>query len=189
MDAIALLKADHREVERLFKAFEKTGDRARTAKADLVKKIVRALSLHTYVEEHDLYPVVRADVAQASEYVLDSLEEHDVVARLCSELGRMRPDHERFDAKVRVLIETVRYHVKGEERELFPAVRDALGLARLRDLGARMERARHLAPTHSRRRAADTQPGNVLAGMVVGAVDKARDAGKRVFDEARHLAS
>ena len=188
MDAIALLKADHREVERLFKALEKTGNRARTAKGDLVKKIARELSLHTYVEEHDFYPVVRAEVAQASEYVLESLEEHDVMAWLCSELHLMRPDHERFDARVSVLIETVRYHVQGEERELFPAVRGALGSARLRELGATIERARQLAPSHSHRRAADAQPGNALAGMVAGAVDKARDAGKRVFDEARHLA-
>jgi hypothetical protein len=121
--------------------------------------------------------------------VLDSLEEHHVVKWLCSELDRMRPDHERFDPKVRVLTETVRYHIKGEENELFPAVRAALGAARLRELGRRLEQTKHTAPTHPHPRSPDTPPGNVLAGRVAGAVDKARDAGKRVIDEARHIAS
>jgi hemerythrin superfamily protein len=189
VDAIALLKADHQEVERLFRAFERAGDRARTTKADLVHKIVRDLSLHAALEEQDFYPVVRAEMVEASDYVLDSLEEHHVVKWLCAELDGMRPDHERFDAKVRVLIENVRYHVMGEERELFPAVRAALGTARLRELGRRLEQTRHVAPTHPHPRSPDTPPGNVLAGVVAGAVDKARDAGKRVIDEARRIAS
>ena len=189
MDAIAVLKADHREVERLFKAFERTGSRAKAAKGDLVKRIVRDLSLHAALEEQDFYPAVRAEVAGASDYVLDSLEEHHVVTWLCAELDRMRPDHERFDAKVRVLIENVRYHVMGEERELFPAVRAALGPARLRQLGQRLEQTKHLAPTHPHPRSPDTPPGNLISGVVAGAFDKARDAGKRVFDEARHIAS
>jgi hemerythrin superfamily protein len=189
VDAIALLKADHKEIERLFKAFERAGDRAKTTKAALVSKIVGALSAHAAVEEQLFYPAVRAEVEQASDYVLDSLEEHHVVTWLCAELDGMRPDHERFDSKVRVLIENVRYHVAGEEHELLPVVRSALGRKRLTELGAQMEQAKRVAPTHPHPRIPDVPPGIAIAGAVAGAVDRARDVGKKVFDEARHMAS
>ena len=189
MDAIALLKADHREVERLFQAFLRAGDNARSRKADVVARAVRELSLHAAVEEQDFYPVVRAEVSGAAEYVLDSLEEHHVVKWLCAELDGMDPDNERFDSKVRVLIEDVRYHVVEEERSLFPVVRAALGRKRLSELGERMAQTKKVAPTHPHPRSPDTPPGNVLAGAVTGAMDKARDVGKKMIDEARHLAS
>ena len=189
MDAIALLKSDHREVERLFQAFQRAGDRATSRKAELVRRIVREVSVHTALEEQDFYPVVRSEVPNAAEYVLDSLEEHHVVKWLCSELDGMDPDHERFDSKARVLIEDVRYHVTEEERVLFPVVRSGLGRRRLVELGERMELTKKVAPTHPHPRARDTPPGNVLVGAVTGAVDKARDVGKKMIDEARHIAS
>ena len=189
MDAIAVLKADHREVERLFKEFLRLGERANSRKADLVARMVRELSLHAAVEEQDFYPVVRAELPGAAEFVLDSLEEHHVVKWLCSELDGLSPDNERFGSKVRVLIENVRYHAAEEERELFPVVRAGLGRRRLSELGERMAQTKKVAPTHPHPRSPDTPPGNVLAGAVAGAVDKARDVGKKMIDEARNIAS
>jgi len=75
-------------------------------------------------------------VADTEDIVLESLEEHHIVKWLLSELVDMDPAHERFDAKVTVLIENVRHHVAEEESEFFPKVREQLGRNELADLGA-----------------------------------------------------
>src|SRR3954454_22001854 len=107
MDAITLLKDDHRTVEALFKRFEKAGDRAYTQKRELVDRMIEELSKHAVVEEQLFYPVTRATVPGTDDVVLESLEEHHIVKWELSELERMDPEDERFDAKVTVLIENV----------------------------------------------------------------------------------
>src|SRR5918998_80508 len=127
MDAIRLLKDDHKAVEQLFKRFEKAGDKAYSEKRAVVERIVEELSKHAAVEEQLFYPVVRATVPDTDDIALESLEEHHVVKWVLSELETMDPRDERFDAKVTVLIENVRHHVEEEEDEFFPKVRDELG--------------------------------------------------------------
>jgi hemerythrin superfamily protein len=175
MDAITLLKTDHKTVEKLFKAFEKAGDRAVKAKADTVKSIISELSVHAAIEEQIFYPAIRSDVPDTDDDVLEALEEHHIVKWVLSELESMTPADERFDAKVTVLIENVRHHVTEEETELFPTVRKALGRKRLTELGDAMEAAKKTAPTRPHPRASDTPPANVAQGVVAGAVDKVRE--------------
>ena len=62
MDAITLLKADHRDVEKQFKAFEKLGDNAYASKKRTATEIVKLLSMHAAIEELVFYPAIRADV-------------------------------------------------------------------------------------------------------------------------------
>ena len=126
MDAITLLKDDHRSLERLFKRYEQAGDRAFVEKRALVDRIIEELSRHAAIEEQLFYPVARATVPGTDDIALESLEEHHIVKWVLSELERMDPTDERFDAKVTVLIENVRHHVE-EESEFFPKVRDELG--------------------------------------------------------------
>jgi hemerythrin superfamily protein len=175
MDAISMLKDDHRTVERLFKRFEKAGDRAYAEKREVVDRIIEALSVHAAVEELLFYPVTRATVPKTEDVALESLEEHHLVKWTLSELQGMDPKDERFDAKVTVLIEHVRHHVKEEEGDYFPKVRDELGRAALGDLGEAMEAARLTAPTHPHPRSPDTPPGNLLAGPAAGVVDRMGD--------------
>jgi len=125
MDAITTLKDDHKAVEALFKRFEKAGDRAYSEKRAIVDRIVEELSKHAAIEEQLFYPVSRATVPDTEDIALESMEEHHVVKWLLSELEDMSTEHERFDAKVTVLIENVRHHVEEEENELFPKIRDA----------------------------------------------------------------
>src|SRR5262245_32857900 len=127
MDAITLLKNDHKAVEHLFDRYERAGDRAYTQKRDIVERFSEALSIHAAIEEQLFYPVVRATVPDAGDMALESLEEHHIVKWLLSELEGMSPEEERFDAKVTVLIENVRHHVEEEESDLFPRVREELG--------------------------------------------------------------
>ncbi len=146
MDAIVLLKDDHKTVEKLFKQFEKAGDEAHKEKAKLVKQIVEELTVHAFIEEQHFYPAARARVPETEDHVLESLEEHHIVKWVCSELYGMDPTDERYDAKVTVLAENVRHHVEEEEQEWFPEVRRGLGRKALQELGATMEKAKKTAP-------------------------------------------
>jgi hemerythrin superfamily protein len=181
MDAITLLKDDHKAVEKLFKRYEKAGDRAYAEKREVVDRIIEELSVHAAVEEQLFYPVTRATVPQVEDVALESLEEHHIVKWVLSELQGMDPKDERFDAKVSVLMENVRHHVHEEEDDYFPKVRDELGRAALNDLGEAMEAAKAVAPTHPHPRAPDTPPGNLIVGPAAGAVDRVGDTVKRIL--------
>jgi len=176
MDAIALLKADHKTVEQLFRKFEKTGPNAHKLKRKLVDQMVLELSIHSAIEEQVFYPAVRARSVPLLHEVLRSLEEHHVVKWLLSELDDLPPDAERFDAKVHVLMENVRTHVLEEEGSLFPEVKKAFRPQELRALGSLLENAKKTAPTHPHPLAPDTPPGNLVSGAVSAVMDLGRDA-------------
>jgi hemerythrin superfamily protein len=174
-DAIAVLKADHREVEKLFKAFEKSGDTAYKTKRKLVDQMIAALSQHAAIEEEVLYPSARQEVADSEDDVLEALEEHHIVKWQLQELTGLAPTDERFKAKVTVLMENVRHHVDEEESELFPLLRSQLGRKRLLELGTALQSARRTAPRRPHPRLPDTTPDNVIPMAVSGVIDKARD--------------
>jgi hemerythrin superfamily protein len=180
MDALQLLKKDHRAVETLFKEFEALGERAGKAKRKTVDKIVRELSMHASVEETTFYPAIRRKAEEAGAEgtdhdVLEALEEHHVVKWTLSELQKMQPSDERFEAKVTVLMESVRHHVKDEEQELFKEVRRLFEPQELKELGQQIEAAKELAPTRPHPRAPDKPPVNIVADVMSGVVDRGRD--------------
>jgi hemerythrin superfamily protein len=173
-DAIDVLVADHRTVEDLFKRFEKTTDRATKTRTELVEKMVRELSVHAAIEEQLFYPRVRLAGDKFKDEVLEALEEHHVVKELLAELEKMPPEHERFEAKTMVLMETVRHHIREEESELFPQVRRAIPAEDLVDIGEGMQALKTLAPTHPHPDAPDEPPAN-LANLGAAGLDRARD--------------
>jgi hemerythrin superfamily protein len=147
VDGIVLLKEDHKKVEALFKEFEKAKDTASPATLrSLVDKMINELVTHAYIEETIFYPAAKAGVPETGEHILEAVEEHHVVAWLLSELLNMEAADESFNAKVTVMIENVRHHVKEEEKEWFPEVRKALGRNRLVELAEQMQAARAKAP-------------------------------------------
>lgn len=172
MDAITLLRNDHKSVETLFKQYEKTGATAHVSRRKVVDRIIEELSVHAAIEEQLFYPVVRATVPGVEDMTLEALEEHHIVKWVLDELVDLDPAHERFNAKVAVLIENVRHHVKEEEQDLFPHVRSELGRTMLRDLGDAMVEAKKVAPTRPHPRSPDTPPGTVVAGAIAGVIDK-----------------
>ena len=175
MDAITLLKEDHKTVEKLFKRFEKAGDKAYTTKRAIVDSIIEELSVHATIEEQLFYPVTRATVPETEDIALESLEEHHIVKWVLHELDSMSPEDERFNAKVTVLLEIVRHHVKEEEEEYFPKVRGELGRMALNDLGDALMAAKKTAPTHPHPAAPDVPPGNIVAGVASGIADRVSD--------------
>jgi len=176
MDAITLLRDDHKTVEQLFKRFEKAGDRAYVEKRQIVDRIIEELSIHAAIEEQVFYPVVRDAVPDTEDIALESLEEHHIVKWLLSELVGLDPKHERFDAKVTVLIENVRHHVEEEETEFFPKVRNEMGRTALAELGETLAEAKKSAPTHPHPRLPDDAPANAITGTIAGVVDRVSDS-------------
>jgi hemerythrin superfamily protein len=146
-DAIVLLKDDHKTVEQLFRKFEQAGEKAFVTKRRLVDSMIKELTTHAYIEETIFYPEARQAVPETEDHVLESVEEHHVVMWMLSELAKLEPQAENFDAKVTVLIENVRHHVEEEEQDWFPEVRKAMGRKQLQELGARMAEAKADAPS------------------------------------------
>jgi len=132
-DAIALLKSDHEAVSELFAQFEKT--RSSPNKKALVTQICTALSVHAQIEEEIFYPAVKA-VLKDKLLVPEATVEHTSVKDLIAQLESAEPDGEMYDAKVKVLSEYVKHHVKEEHAEMFPKAK-ASSLDML-ELGARM---------------------------------------------------
>ena len=132
-DAIALLKADHEVVSELFAQYEKT--RSSPNKKALVAQICTALSVHAQIEEEIFYPAVKAALKDKL-LVPEATVEHTGVKDLIAQLEGAEPDGEMYDAKVKVLSEYVKHHVKEEQTEMFPKAKAAL--LDMLELGARM---------------------------------------------------
>lgn len=120
-DAISLLKADHREVEQLFAEFESADDDAE--KRDIAERVCAALTQHAEIEERIFYPAAREALGEEEASLLDEAEvEHASVKQLISEIEGA-DDDPLFEARVKVLSEYVKHHVKEEEKELMPAAK------------------------------------------------------------------
>ncbi|HEX5616556.1 MAG TPA: hemerythrin domain-containing protein [Acidimicrobiia bacterium] len=184
MDAITLLKADHKTVAGLFRKFDQLGERAHASKRKLVDTIIEELSVHAAVEEQLFYPFVQ-EYVDAEDMRLESLEEHLAVKRLLADLEDLDPSHERFDAKVKVLQEMVKHHVDEEEHELFPQVRATVGRIELRELGDRIAEAKETAPTRPHPMLPDEPPLNAVTGAAAATFDRARDVGRDALERVR----
>jgi len=138
LDAIELLKEDHRNVEGIFKQFEKLqeDDTADESKRALVERACAALTVHTRIEEEIFYPAVR-DVLQDEILGEEALVEHSTAKELIASLEALEPGEPFYDATFTVLAEYVKHHVKEEETEMFPQVKKAK--LDLHELGAQMK--------------------------------------------------
>ena len=130
-DAVAMLKADHKKVSGLFEEFEKA--RASSRKKALVAQICSELTVHTQLEEEIFYPAVKAALRD-KELVPEATVEHASVKNLIAQVEGVEPDGEVYDAKVKVMAEYVKHHVKEEHTEMFPkAQKTRLDMVALRD--------------------------------------------------------
>jgi len=132
-DAIALLRADHKLVSELFDEYEKS--RSTSKKQQLVAKICTELTVHAQVEEEIFYPAVKAALKD-KELIPEATVEHATVKDLIAQVEGVEPDGEMFDAKIKVLSEYVKHHVKEEQNEMFPKAK-ASNLD-MGELGAKM---------------------------------------------------
>ena len=119
-DAIALLKADHKRVSDLYEQYEKT--RSTAKKRTIVANICLELSIHAQVEEEIFYPAVKAALKD-KEMVPEAQVEHATLKELIAQVKDKEPDGEMFDAKIKVMSEYTKHHVKEEHTEMFPKAR------------------------------------------------------------------
>ena len=140
MDALELLKTDHKTVKELFKKVE-------TSKNDkqqkqLFEEIKMELETHTHIEETVFYPAV-AKYDELKDMVLESLEEHKQVKTLLREMDNLTEDSEKFEPKLKVLMENVEHHAEEEEvAKMFPKVRKLMDAGALDQLGDELEAAK-----------------------------------------------
>jgi hemerythrin superfamily protein len=136
-DAIALLKADHAAVKKLFGQEEKSTGQKKQETFDQIKA---ALDVHATIEEEIFYPAVKkARSENVKDEVREGYEEHKQIKSLLAETSKVTPDDETWDMKIKVLKEDVEHHVKEEEGEMFPDAKKFLGEKRLMELGEQLE--------------------------------------------------
>ena len=132
-EATAMLRADHQLVSKLFDEYESS--RSSSTKMQIVAQICTELSVHAQLEEEIFYPAVK-EALKDKELVPEAAVEHATLKELISQVEGVEPDGEMFDAKIKVLSEYVKHHVKEEQNEMFPKVKASkLDLV---ELGAQM---------------------------------------------------
>jgi hemerythrin superfamily protein len=172
--AIALLKADHREVEALFKSFKSSKSAA--DKQTLAKKICEALKLHTRIEEEIFYPAFIKATGR-KELHNEALVEHEGAKKLIAEIEGSPAGDPLFDAKLKVLSEMIKHHVKEEERFSGMFFQARIAGMDLRALGILLEARKQELTRGSQKRRAKTPRGTRAAFM--GAAALARSRGEK----------
>lgn len=143
MDAIKMLKDDHRKVKELIRDYADAGDGAYKAKQQIADQIFAELEVHTALEEEIFYPAVKAKTNdEGKSHVAEGMEEHHVAKILIAELKTLTAEDEAFAAKFKVLSENVEHHIKEEEDELLPDARKQLGHDGIEVLGTQMDARR-----------------------------------------------
>src|SRR5688572_13752674 len=171
MNILSTLTTDHDNVEALFKRFEATEPGDLEELGHLRDQILEQLAIHAEIEEQLLYPALRE---AATDDVLESLEEHHAVKAMLAELERMAPTHERFRAKMAVVIENVRHHVEEEEGDdgLFAVARKHLKQPQLEAMAEDAEAIREVGPTRPHPLSPDQPPLNVILALPVAVMDR-----------------
>jgi hemerythrin superfamily protein len=121
-EATRLLRADHKLVNELFDQFESA--RSSTKKQELAQEICQELTIHAQIEEEIFYPAIEK-VLRDKTLVPEAKVEHETLKYLIAQIENESPDSELYDAKVKVLSEYVKHHVKEEHNDIFPKVKES----------------------------------------------------------------
>jgi hemerythrin superfamily protein len=141
MDALELLKKDHDTVKELFEKAE--GNNNEKQQKQLFEQIKAELETHTHIEETIFYPAVEK-FDELKDMVLESLEEHKQVKTLLREMENLTEDSEKFEPKLKVLMENVEHHAEEEEEgKMFPKLRKLMNSETLDQLGQELEAAKN----------------------------------------------
>lgn len=138
MDAIKLLKDDHRNVKKLLEEGDSTTERGVKTRTELFAKIKQELEVHEAIEEEIFYPALK-EHPKAKEIVLEGYEEHHVVDQIISELEQVSVEDEAWGAKFTVMKENIEHHIEEEEDDMFKKARSVFSDEELGELGERMQ--------------------------------------------------
>lgn len=135
MNAIKLLKADHDKVSLLFQKVKASEDKDHL---ELFKQIKQELEVHTHIEETIFYPKMKEE-KKLKDLVFEGVEEHHQIKIFLREIADLSEMSEKFEPKLKVLMEDVTHHVQEEEGEMFPKIEEIFDKKTLDELGAQME--------------------------------------------------
>lgn len=140
MDALELLKQDHHKVRELFEQAEGTEDQKE--KRRIFRDIKKELETHARIEEEVFYPAMQ-EHEELEDMVLESIEEHKQVKTLLREMDDLKPESDKFEPKLSVLMENVEHHAEEEEEgKMFPKVREIVAQETLDELGTELQKAK-----------------------------------------------
>ena len=165
MDAIKLLKEDHKKVRGLLAELEATTPRGVKKRTQLLETIAKELRVHTKIEEEIFYPAFKAagEKSDDDKMYFEALEEHRAAGELVlPDLENTEPGSDRFSGRAKVLKELIEHHADEEEKEMFPRARKLLSAAELNSLGAQMA---------ARKRELMAEPEGVVAKTAVKVLD------------------
>jgi len=138
MNAIELLKEDHKKVKGLFEKVKATDEASE--QRSLYEKIAEELEVHTHIEEEIFYPyVIENGDEELSDLTKEGIEEHHEVKVLIREIANLTDESEKLEPKLTVLMENVGHHVQEEEGEMFPMCEEQFDAATLEELGTKLE--------------------------------------------------
>jgi len=140
MNAVELLKDDHKKVSRLFEKVkaDEDGDHK-----DTFEQIRAELEVHTHIEETIFYPKMKEEGdEELKKLILEGIEEHHQAKIFLRELSNLVDDSEKFQPKLKVLMEDIEHHVMEEEGQMFPMIIEQFDEYTLQMLGQEMEKAK-----------------------------------------------
>ena len=138
MDAMSLLKEDHRKVKKLLAELESTTERGVKTREELFTKIKQELVVHEAIEEEIFYPALK-DHPKTKEIALEGYEEHHVVDTVMAEIEGVAYDDEKWGAKFTVMKENLEHHIEEEEGEMFKQARQVFDQDELTQLSESMK--------------------------------------------------
>lgn len=137
MNVLELLKEDHDRVDRLFQKVKATEE---SEHKELFEKIKAELEVHAHVEEKIFYPKLKEEGdEELKDITLEGIEEHHQAKIFLRELSNLVEDSEKFEPKLKVLMEDIEHHVQEEEGEMFPMVEEQFDEETLEQLGREVE--------------------------------------------------
>ena len=176
-DVIEVLEHDHREVEEMFKELESlrgaSSDEDKARRKELAEQVTIELVRHSVAEEVLVYPQVEDKVG--SDEVKHAREEHAEAEETLKRLEKLDADDPAFDDELATLMEEIRHHIEDEEGEMFAQMRKTMDADELRDLGARVEAFKKVAPTRPHPSVPNEPLPRAMAGAPASLLDRMRD--------------
>jgi Hemerythrin HHE cation binding domain len=182
-DAIELLRRDHEDVKQMLTELEK-GPVA-SAGADehqvmlrkrMTEQLIIEESKHEAVEEEYFWPAVREHLPHGNRLADHAIEQEQEAKLVLDRLDKLEATGPEFEALLAEFIPAAREHIAFEETQVWPALLDVLSAAELRDLGAKLEQGKRLAPTRPHPNVPPSPGVLKAAGPAAGVADKIRDA-------------
>jgi hemerythrin-like domain-containing protein len=138
MDAMSLLKEDHRKVKKILAELESTTERGVKTREELFTKVKQELVIHEAIEEEIFYPALK-EHPKTKEIALEGYEEHHVVDTVMAEIEGVAYDDEKWGAKFTVMKENLEHHIEEEEGEMFKQAKQVFDQDELTQLGESMK--------------------------------------------------